>query len=363
MRTRLALTCALLTTTVTATAPLPAPLSGTPAAPPAVVAPVEPAAVPAGELPYEWVSSDAQWVAHIDVRAALASEMAQMIDTTDWDDEEATRELRDRLGLEIKRDIHAVTVYGQEDDEDSLVVLVQGDERLDEARQRLMGLLRHGRVEHDGQAVDRWVADDGDDPFYTYLAKHSDSSERVLVLAVNAPGVVRGLRTLQGRAPHLDAGARAALAPSPGAFVTVVAHEGFSELADLDPTSRVAELVQSVVLEVGEHDASLFARLSVGARNEFDAQQIGSVLQGAASLFSLVAQNEPEAEPLIPIMRNLQIRTEGNRVTVRIQHDSRELMSLLEGELGHRRQMSEVDEMRRRPETVEAVAEEEDGWY
>jgi len=289
--------------------------------------PPAPPALP--EIPCSWVSADAQWVLHLDMQAAVASTLVSRLGELPWQTELPT-ELRGRLGLDLRTDVQTLTAYGEQDDPQTFVLLVQGGKALDGALEKLAALVPHERQEQGGMPIDRWQPEEGEDPFYSYLARRPDSEQRVLVLGLSAATVSSGLATLQGRSDHLSPEqARAALSLSPGAFLCVVVRDGLAALAEHGPDSQMTELVETLAVEAGEEAQQAFVRVSVGTRDASDAQKIGSVLQGATALLSLMAQSDEGARDLQPLLSGLSVKCEGARVMVRLQHDSAALADLM----------------------------------
>jgi len=314
-----------------------------------------------GELDKTFVAADAEWVVHVDVEAALASNMAKALEGA-WDSDEFA-EVQQELGLDPRKDIASITLYGSAAGAEEPVIVAVGDERLEQALERLAGKAHRGSVENGGISIDRWSESaDDHDAMYTYVAKRPGSSKRVLIASPTAAQVARGVRVLRGDEGNL--GADSALvkeSPSHGSFIYVAASEGFSRLADVDPTSQVAGLVDSAVVEAGESGELTFVRVTVGTNSEQDSRQIATIVQGGVALVSLVAQSEPDVAPLVPLVQGLVVRTDGPRVTLRFQQPTSELLELLKNEMGERMDHAgTAEEYKQKPRKA---PKNDDGWY
>ncbi len=333
------------------------------------VDPPAPVAAPDG-LKRAQVSADADWVVHVDIRGLLASGFGVLLDEAMSSDDDFA-EVQRELGLDPRRDIASVTVYGTADDPERPVILVAGDAALDRALDHVAGKAFRRTIDLDGVSVDRWSEDEHEDEaVYTYLARRAGSEQRLLVASPHAAGVAQGLAVLRGESASLaddDGDFGASASPSAGAFAFVAVREGFSRLEDIDPSSRVAQLVQSAVVEAGEFQDEAFVRVSVTAPNATDANQIATILQGGSALLTLVAQSEEEARPLLPLVQGLSITADGPSVTVKAHHPTARLIEMARDAAGGRRHRAhdgdagEADEYRRAP--AKPKKKSGDGWY
>jgi hypothetical protein len=326
---------------------------------------------PADPLHREWISADADWVVHVDVEAGLNCELASLLDEA-WESADF-QEIQEKLGLDPRRDIASVSVYGSAADPERPVILILGDARLEQALDRLASENEVVRsiVDEDGFSLDRWSDGEGDEAVYTYLAQRADSEKRVLVASPDRATAAAGVAVLRGDDTSLtdDGGNFAAGGgPSAGAFVFVAVREGFSRLKDIDPSSRVAQLVESAVVEAGEFQGEAFLRITVGASTETDAHQISTILQGASALLTLAAQSEEEARPLLPLVQGLTVSAEDSLVTVRFRYPSSKLIKLAQeargGQTWRAEEVLRVDAVEDEYKRAKpAKPSKKDGWY
>lgn len=317
-----------------------------------------------------WVNADADWVVHFDVAAALGSELASILDEA-WNSEDFA-EVQQKLGLDPRHDITSVTAYGSADDPERPVILILGDLQMEQALDRLAGEATRSVVSVGEYSLDKWSEHEGDDDaMYTYMARREGSEKRVLVASPDAMTAATGVAVMRGDITSLadDPGDFAAGGgPSAGAFLFVAVREGFARLKDIDPSSRVAQLVESAVIEGGEFQGEAFLRITVGATNAADAAQISSVFQGASALLTLAAQAEEEARPLLPLVQGLTVSAEDSLVTVRFRYPSSKLIKMAQEASEHRPwphrdpAPGADDEPYRKAQPAKP-AKKKDGWY
>jgi len=310
----------------------------------------------AGGLEPTWVSSHARWIAHVDVEAALASDLvAQAMEhgghvNVEWDElEEVQRE----LGIDPREDVDSVTIYSAEDDPEQAVILIVTNSKIDGALDRLERHVSSRPAAVDGFTLRRWQEDGHGDSIHTYVARKQGSDERVLLVSPDEDAIVHGVRVLRGHAASLSR-ADLDVAPSPGAFVYFAAPDGMGALADeIEPASQVARLVKSLVFEAGEFGGSVFLGLTVETDDVAEARKFTQILQGASALLALISESEEDVRPLLPLLQGLQVRSDGPVVRIRFEHETAALLELAmeasghHDEWGRRHEVEHHDEDRR----------------
>ena len=129
----------------------------------------------------------------------------------------------------------------------------------------------------------------------------SDSgSRRFLLLSNRVDRLTNSLRLLDGGVPSLrDAAAPAITAsPGPGSWAFVAVAQGIKDLTEFEPTSQIARLARSIVVDVGEDEALLFARMNMETASGEDAMRVSQVMQGFTALVGLFGEDTEVTSPI-----------------------------------------------------------------
>ncbi len=288
----------------------------------------------ADDLDPSRVPADARWLVHVDLAAALQSELfagLQELESDldfngeDWD------EIRNELGIDPREDLHSVTIFGVTDDPEEAVIQIDTTVRAEQALDALKLHLQATAINGAGAQLYRWQDPDGGDTMYSHLAKRKGSNDRLLMVSSVQAALAESVRVLRGEAPSMaDSGSHSLGTPRPGAFVFVSASEILSELLAREADSHVARFVQAAEVQIGENGGNTFAHIAVKTGNRSEAQQIAQVLQGALALAGLVGQQEPELAAALPMLSSIQFKAEGERLTLHFERPTGELLEFLE---------------------------------
>lgn len=295
----------------------------------------------ADALKPEFVAARARFLVHVDVRAALKSRLfedllRQHIDLggEDWE------ELETRFGIDPRRDVSSVTVYGTSADSDGAVVLVQTNDRVDGALLRVQQESEYRSTQRGGYVL-HTHSGGGEDAVHAYL--HPFGRERIVVISSSPDRVVNAVRVLEGQEDSLAKSGAAHLRarPEPGCLLFAAGDTALSEIQDLEPVSRIARLARSFELQLGEGQDNLFVRLRLEAENSDLAASMQQVLQGAMALLSLVGDDDGDAElrEAKRLLNSLQFYTRGNVLTVELEHELDDLLRLVGSDKKPRRKV------------------------
>ena len=285
----------------------------------------------ADKLDKRVVSSDARWLVHVDVQAAVGSMLFQLIREhhemqEDFDLDELD-EFREEFGLDPFKDVLSVTVWGTGKSEREAVVIVETTAAIDNLLPRLSEVDHYRPIQVGTYAVHSFGEEDDDEQVFAYLHEARGSARRTVVLAHDREMLVRGIDTLVGHAPNLAQATNPVLrvSPQPGSFVLLAA-DGISELAHMDPTSQIAKLAQGVVFELGEQNEAVFASLTIQAEDEAKARQITDVLRGVVALASLVTASHDVPPGLADLAQALRFESNGTYMNVDFRYNTRQLI-------------------------------------
>ncbi len=253
-------------------------------------------ALSAAPLAKEKVSDQAKWVAHLDVEAAVASQLGQMVlDHFAKDDafQAKINEFVSAAGFDPRTDLKGVTLYGTAFDAAAGVAIVQ----LNYDRQKLIDLLAANKDHQEAQVGERTMhswsqkPEDANDDGVRVGCFYDDST---IVIARKQNALEAALAVLDGKAASL-AKAKSTLLPQDrkGAFLLAAA-EG---LPAEGIKTRTLRMFTGGQLVAGQDGNTVFASARLTAASVQKAQQLAQAAQGFLAMAQLAAVQGPEDAP------------------------------------------------------------------
>lgn len=287
------------------------------------------------------VAADAVWVVHLDVAAALDSEIGHFLFENaehfgaDMDDLE---EIHEFLHFDPFKEVFGVTAYGFDEPGDDYVVVITGSDAIADA-------LAHASEEDDSpvERTRHGFEIDDDLDIYVFEGKHDN-----YYVFAEEKGMARdAIAVLKGRTSNLaDADWGSLTAPDAHGVIGFAAIAGSmadlmdeGDLDDLDGIGPVKDFI------VGASDFSLFVAenrgaFSVGLRftaeTERDAEGFEQILHGLVGMAQgLAAMNtdhemDEEIESLVELLNGLQIDSEDRGVSIDLSYDVDDVIDLIQ---------------------------------
>jgi hypothetical protein len=282
------------------------------------------------------VPAEVGWVAHLDVAGlrstVLFREARARCEGLDLESGlEDLEEVRVRYGFDVLQDVSAATVYGSLEESDAATIVLQTNEHLDTALERLHaeGLLAGEREGELSLLRNR----DGEDSTWAYAHRVEGEARRLVVVSDDRARVVAGARALRGEAATLAQGAAPWLGPAPraGTFLYVATAGTPFGLAELGEESRFAARTQGILVEIGETKGQLFLRVDVTTEGTAEARDLTDTLIGLRALGRLfLREAAAEAQPLLDLADACHLEARGSIVHLEFEHDSLDLIRILE---------------------------------
>lgn len=316
------------------------------AAPQAEAAQAEAAQAPSpapdpGLLDLSALPASTRWVAHVDVVTLRRSAVGAYLLADERRGEkgwsgllETLRDLEGELGFDVRKEIHAATLYGGALGREASAVCVVGTEVFRDAAQRVTKRASYRAMELEGALVHTFVEVEADGTRREVLMHLRESAPgRFTAILTGTPVLLsQALRVRGGAEPSLAAAAAERewlAAPSAGAFFYTASAVGLGALGELDPESKVGEMVQRFQGEVGEADGQLYARLFLDTAKARQAEQLSGVLLGLRALLSLGSGSSEENARGADLLDWLKIAASGSRVTLELVRNVQDVLSSL----------------------------------
>ena len=235
-------------------------------------------------LDLKCAAADAKWVLHLDVDALRQSPLVEKAYQKCLElHPEAAKHLdkvRDLLGMDPRKDLHALMVYGKDTDKHHGVLLVHADVNQKLLLAKAEKAPGHKATKFGSYELHSWTHTDrhGSHPVTGVFYKPN-----VLVFAESVEAVKGALDVLDGKSPGIS-GKESPLAghTHPGAIF-------IARAAAIDPHTRCPILKQadSVRITIGEHDGQLYYRGRLEMKSAETAGQVKAIADGFQALVAL----------------------------------------------------------------------------
>ena len=146
------------------------------------------------------VAADAKWVVHVDVDAVRDSHVVQKaFETCPFLKDDSGKHfdmIRDKMGVDLRKDLHGITLYGRDTDKTHAVAIVFAT-----VNQKLL-------LDKAEKATDHKVTKHGEIDIHSWTQKHGEKTHPaagafykpdVLVFAASAEGVAAAIDVLDGK--------------------------------------------------------------------------------------------------------------------------------------------------------------------
>ncbi len=275
------------------------------------------------------VAANTKWVVHIDVDAIRDSLVVKKaFQTCPVLKSEAGKHfdmIRDKIGIDLRKDLHGITLYGPDTDKTHAVAIV-----FSTANQQLL----LDKVEHE---TDHGVTKYLDVDIHSWTPKHDRHSyggqshaaagafykPDVLVFAANVAGVAKAIDVLDGKSPGIT-DAKSLLGGRPPAGSTLVVR---SYAIPASPKSPILKEIDSFRIALGESGGKSFYRASAVMKSPEAATQVKAVNDGLKALGALRFSGDADVMKLVDA---LETTVSGKDLRVRWDASADDVWKVLE---------------------------------
>ena len=236
----------------------------------------------AGPLKQADVPATAKWVAHLDVGGTQASKTGQWLLAQARKDPKFNAGIAQAqriFGVDLLKDIHGITLYGEDYGKDNGVVVINATVNQGQLLELLRGNPSYASLVHGGHTIHKWLDEKKDKVQYGTF--HGNSH---VVIAPSKELMIRAIDVLNGWAESLGAADLLSVPGGDGALL-VAAAEGFP--ID-EKTAVLFRDVTRVALEVGETKGTFRARLALTTRTPEHATRFRQMAQGLVAFAKTV---------------------------------------------------------------------------
>jgi len=249
------------------------------------------------------VPAQAVWVMHFDMDAARTSTVLQRLEAWMMNKYPQAEKMiaagAGMIGMDVRKDLHDVTVYGLDTDKKNAVMIVHADAD----RKKLEGMVAkapgHQTMEHRGYTLHSWMhkgwKQSKGQPVVGAFFK-----DNLMVFARTRGQVEMALDVLDSKAGSIDEGSPLAGRVRPGSILV-------GRAAAVDPKTKCPVLKEGKGYRVamGEHDGMSFYRARLEMNSAEAAEQAKGVTEGLVALGSLRFGDEADVKKLIKAVETM----------------------------------------------------------
>ncbi len=241
------------------------------------------------------VAADAKWVVHVNVDAVRDSHVVQKAFETcpilKDDSGKHFDQIRDKMGVDLRKDLHGITLYGCDTDRTHAVAIVFAT-----VNQKLL----LDKAEH---ATDHKVTKHGEIDIHSWTQKHGEKTHPaagafykpdVLVFAASAKGVAAAIDVLDGKSAGITG-------PSPLAGRIPAGASLVIRAIAIRPETKcpVLKQAESFRIALGENDGKSFYRASLIMKSPEAAAQVLAIQDGIKALGALRFSGDADVMKLV----------------------------------------------------------------
>ena len=259
---------------------------------------------------------------HIDVDAIRDSKIVQKAFQTCpmlKDSGKHFDEIRDKIGVDLRKDLHGVTLYGSDTDKTHGVAIVFSTVDRELLLKKAESAADHKVTRHGDIKIHSWT---GKHDGKTHPAAGAFFKPDVLVFAADADRVAAAIDVFKGESAGLSG--NSPLGGKPPAGSTFIARAiAFPEA----PHAPRLKLVKSLRIATGEHDGTSFYRANFVMKTSDAATQVKAISDGFMAMGTLRFGGDADVEKLID---GLKTSVDSKTVKVRWEASADDVWTVIE---------------------------------
>jgi hypothetical protein len=291
----------------------------------------------AGPLRGNDVAESAGWVAHLDCDALRSNALGQFIlgEMGKPENKSKIDAVTAIFGVDVRTQIHAVTLYAAADTPHEPVALVYGEFDTNRLVTLAKSAGEYDSMEHGQYMVHSWLDDKKKKPDGTHPRVYAAlPTTNMIIFGPRRQAVTDALDVLDKKGDNLTANKKYAdLLKSSGDKTFFQAAAPKMILPAAHPDKVVADLTTHVRLSAREDNERIAGVLSIGGRDEEVARNMVSIAQGLVGL----GKAQHEKPKLATLAEKVNIKQDGTELTITFAAPSDEVIEFLKMAAAHKK--------------------------
>ena len=289
---------------------------------------------PAGPLDVKRVPADAKWFAHVDVRAAVNSELGKLVlsDLEAMGLSERVRQIQAFFGVDPLKSFDGITLFGKSYRDERAVVIVEAVTEIARLEELVEAGYRYERADARGRVVHSWIEEDGKrkgQRKFAGIYPVAGGQSTLLVLGDARLDVIEAFDLLDGKRPDISESDADVFRSRPdvGSILYVAADDVADAARPGDEHSALLRAARTLIVDFGEQRGDVYVDVQVTTATLAQAQNVRELMRGMLAAVS-IAQTSPD-QPLARLADAIDVRAAETTVIARFKYPAAPLYALL----------------------------------
>ena len=282
----------------------------------------------AGSFDATLVPNDARWIVHIDFAALRDSTIGKYVLSQDMNAEmkEHWQKAEEMLGMSLREDVNAVTLFGTGAGQDDGVMWIRGKLNSETLVSQLSEMDGYESSQQGAYTIHSWV-DAAEDSSQRYYGVVLDETRGLL--GPNEDLVKNALKVLAGEVANVkDGGIPVGSLQASGMLIAATADLRDVELPANPMLGQAKPSIHNFRMQMRENDGTLGLRLAVQQGSEQEAEQAEQMLNGIKMMGVMqLQQQNPEFAALLQAMN---LRRNGAVLMLDMDYPAEKVATLLQ---------------------------------
>jgi len=258
----------------------------------------------AGPLDLKQVSAGAKWVGHVDVDAMRSSIFVQRayekaMGTVPGLGQRLGR-VADNFGMDLSRDLHALTAYGTKIGKPEGVLIVDANVDQNLLLEKAAKAPDHKKSTYRSYELHSWTEEKGKKNEHKMVGTFYRPA--LMVFASGVDEIKAALDVLDGKSPSLAGKASPLTVAAPSGTMVLARAVGLAD-AKLPSKSPLASQLDTLSIAVGEQDAKLSAEAKAVTKSKETAEQLKAIVDGVRSMAEAQHASDADAAKVIKMFK------------------------------------------------------------
>jgi hypothetical protein len=279
-------------------------------------------------LALEQVSSEANWVVHVDSEWIWQSHLGRLIrqGLAETDAEVKMENFATIFSFHPLDDIHSITLYGKGPEESKAVVLIKATFEKDV----ILALLRmndtHKESNYGDRIIHSWVDDKDKDKEPDKVKYGSFYNQELVVIGGSREVVVKALDVMEGKAANAKtSGTFDSLNMGKLGVMIMASAQGIDEMVTHKQAMSLKQ-TEALKLSIGENEKKFYIDVNLTAKSAEAADNIGKMAQGMLAFGMLAGEEHPQ---LAKMAQAVELYWQGKDVRVYFEWSSDDIYAVL----------------------------------
>ncbi len=287
---------------------------------------VLPAALKAGSLQTSMIPENTRWLLHLDMQKFSATQVCKALLGVDTKFAKANKEIAEKIGIDLLKDIYGITIFGTENGKENAVVCCAGKLNKTHILALLAKADKHKEIPFGKYTIHNW---DG-----SQFGVFADDN---LLLAAKSESALKDTLDVLARKKKDMSKTKlmSYLKDVPGDVFFEIVVDNISSLVGEHKPAILQKTGMALFLALEKNDY-LKLKLKMAADTVDTAKNIEQIARGLIAMVKLNQQektgttNKPGLQKL-QILENLQIAVKENVLEMELSHPTSELLKMITG--------------------------------